>query len=118
MPVRRQAQVYWLHVMYVISYMCCDDCQLHLLKVAMKALMYYTEYFHVEYPLPKLDVIALADLSFGAMENWGLITYRYDFCIYIINIIIIYLRMKELTLESVLCYTVACSTGQVLFSQP
>ncbi|XP_062515092.1 puromycin-sensitive aminopeptidase-like [Corticium candelabrum] len=46
------------------------------LQVAMKALMYYTEYFHVEYPLPKLDVIALADLSFGAMENWGLITYR------------------------------------------
>ncbi|KAI1303652.1 Puromycin-sensitive aminopeptidase [Halotydeus destructor] len=46
------------------------------LEVACKTLPYYKEYFKIAYPLPKMDLIALADLSFGAMENWGLVTYR------------------------------------------
>ena len=38
-------------------------------------LAYYTEYFGVPYPLPKLDNIAAPGQSqfFGAMENWGAI---------------------------------------------
>ena len=46
------------------------------LDVAAKALMFYTEYFNISYPLPKMDLIALADFGAGAMENWGLVTYR------------------------------------------
>ena len=46
------------------------------LKVAIKALEYYEDYFKIPYPLPKLDLIAVPDFEFGAMENWGLITYR------------------------------------------
>lgn len=43
---------------------------------AAKALDYYDEKFGVKYPLPKLDQVALPDFESGAMENWGLITYR------------------------------------------
>ncbi len=46
------------------------------LKCSVKALEYYTEFFDVPYPLPKYECIALADFQCGAMENWGLVTYR------------------------------------------
>lgn len=43
---------------------------------AIKSIEFYDEYFGVPYPLPKSDHVALPDFSSGAMENWGLITYR------------------------------------------
>jgi len=43
---------------------------------AVKILDFYTDYFHTPFPLPKLDQVALPDFESGAMENWGLITYR------------------------------------------
>ncbi len=45
-------------------------------EVAVRALDYYDEKFGVKYPLPKLDQVALPDFEAGAMENWGLVTYR------------------------------------------
>ncbi|KAL1123098.1 hypothetical protein AAG570_002186 [Ranatra chinensis] len=44
--------------------------------LAVKAMDYYTKYFEIDYPLPKLDLIAIPDFVSGAMENWGLITFR------------------------------------------
>lgn len=46
------------------------------LDVAVKCLEFYEDYFDIPYPLEKSDMIALPDFASGAMENWGLVTYR------------------------------------------
>lgn len=46
------------------------------LDVAKKCIEFFEAYFDVPYPLAKADHVALPDFSSGAMENWGLITYR------------------------------------------
>ncbi|XP_064466191.1 puromycin-sensitive aminopeptidase-like isoform X2 [Ornithodoros turicata] len=52
------------------------------LEVAAKALSFYEDYFNVPYPLPKLDLVAAAELAAGAMENWGLVIYREVYLLY------------------------------------
>ncbi|CAG8543698.1 10366_t:CDS:10, partial [Acaulospora colombiana] len=46
------------------------------LKVAADVLEYFAGVFGIPYPLPKCDMVAVPDFEAGAMENWGLITYR------------------------------------------
>ena len=46
------------------------------LDVALHTLPYFAEWFNIPYCLPKLDMVALPDFASGAMENWGLVTYR------------------------------------------
>lgn len=43
---------------------------------AVNIIEFYDDYFDTKYPLPKCDQVALPDFDAGAMENWGLITYR------------------------------------------
>lgn len=53
------------------------DQSKYSLKIGPIVLKYYEDFFQIKFPLPKIDMIALPDFSAGAMENWGLITYRY-----------------------------------------
>jgi len=46
------------------------------LDIATRTIDFLNDYFDTPYPLPKSDHVALPDFSSGAMENWGLITYR------------------------------------------
>ena len=45
-------------------------------EIAARSLEFYDDNFGVPYPLEKLDQVALPDFEAGAMENWGLVTYR------------------------------------------
>jgi len=45
-------------------------------EIAAKSLEFYDDNFKIPYPLTKLDQVALPDFEAGAMENWGLVTYR------------------------------------------
>ncbi|VVT46863.1 uncharacterized protein SAPINGB_P001425 [Magnusiomyces paraingens] len=46
------------------------------LESAAKIVDYFSEIFDIDYALPKVDLLAVHEFSHGAMENWGLITYR------------------------------------------
>ncbi|XP_066195826.1 leucyl-cystinyl aminopeptidase isoform X1 [Sylvia atricapilla] len=48
----------------------------YALDTAVKLLEFYQKYFVMKYPLEKLDLVAIPDFQSGAMENWGLITFR------------------------------------------
>uniref|UniRef100_A0A4W3JS40 Aminopeptidase n=1 Tax=Callorhinchus milii TaxID=7868 RepID=A0A4W3JS40_CALMI len=48
----------------------------YALEAAVKLLEFYEHYFNIYFPLPKQDLVAIPDFQSGAMENWGLITYR------------------------------------------
>jgi len=41
-----------------------------------EALDYFESWFGIKYPLDKLDIVSIHNFSSGAMENWGLITFR------------------------------------------
>ncbi|XP_066503401.1 aminopeptidase N-like [Hoplias malabaricus] len=48
----------------------------YALNITGSILDFFQQYYNSKYPLRKSDQVALPDFSAGAMENWGLITYR------------------------------------------
>ncbi|KAM4055860.1 peptidase family M1 domain-containing protein [Hirsutella rhossiliensis] len=48
----------------------------YALDLAVKTLGFYEKLFGIDFPLPKMDQVAIPDFAQGAMENWGLVTYR------------------------------------------
>jgi len=45
-------------------------------EAAQQSLEFYEKYFGIPYDLPKLHLIAVPEFAYGAMENWGAITFR------------------------------------------
>lgn len=56
------------------------------LAFGRKSLEYCEDYYGIKYPLSKLDLIAIPDFAFGAMENWGAITFRENLLLHYPNI--------------------------------
>jgi puromycin-sensitive aminopeptidase len=48
----------------------------YALDVGAHALRWYSEYFGIPYPGDKLDLVAVPDFAFGAMENLGAVVFR------------------------------------------
>lgn len=46
------------------------------LENAHQVIDLFSDVFRIDYPLPKSDLLAVHEFSHGAMENWGLVTYR------------------------------------------
>jgi puromycin-sensitive aminopeptidase len=46
------------------------------LEAGASSLRFFRDYFGLDYPGDKLDLIALPDFAFGAMENLGAVTFR------------------------------------------
>ncbi|MXW88434.1 MAG: M1 family metallopeptidase [Acidimicrobiaceae bacterium] len=46
------------------------------LDVAAHALKWFSDYYGLPYPSDKLDLVAIPDFAFGAMENLGCVTFR------------------------------------------
>jgi tricorn protease interacting factor F2/3 len=45
-------------------------------EATQKVLDFYESYFGIPFQLPKLHNVAVPEFAYGAMENWGAITYR------------------------------------------
>ncbi len=45
-------------------------------RAAGRILSEFETYYGIPYPLPKLDLIAIPEHAFGAMENWGAISFQ------------------------------------------
>lgn len=52
------------------------DKATYALSTGATIIEHYINYFNLAYPLPKLDMAAIPDFVSGAMEHWGLVTFR------------------------------------------
>lgn len=52
------------------------DMTKYAYTVTRKVLPFFENYFGIPFKLPKIDMVAVPDFGFSAMENWGLITFR------------------------------------------
>ncbi|CAB0036672.1 unnamed protein product [Trichogramma brassicae] len=52
------------------------DQSKYALKIGQASQDYFSKHLNISYSLSKMDMVAVPDFSAGAMENWGLITYR------------------------------------------
>lgn len=48
----------------------------YAINIAPVLISFLQDYFRIDYPLSKTDMVAVPDFGYNAMENWGLITFR------------------------------------------
>lgn len=56
-----------------------NQCHFNLrfaFDLTTKILPFFEDYFGIRFDLPKIDMVAVPEFGFSAMENWGLITFR------------------------------------------
>ncbi|KAM0675732.1 hypothetical protein GVAV_000507 [Gurleya vavrai] len=54
----------------------------YALDIACESIKYFQEYFNIKYPLIKLDMVEIPEFEAGAMENWGMITFKSSSLLY------------------------------------
>ena len=67
------------HGVKITSYACANQSAKDLefsAHFAADVLDFYDDCFKTPFPLPKMDLLAVPDFEAGAMENWGLVTFR------------------------------------------
>ena len=83
--------------------LCDENKLLFALKTSTKALIILIEWLNMDYSFSKLDLVALPELIPGAMENWGLVTFRESLLI-CDSITDIYERQK---ISEIICHEIA-----------
>ncbi len=78
------------------------------LEFGKKSLEFAEAYYGIKYPLSKLDLIAVPDFAFGAMENWGAITFRE-------NLLLLYPGITSKAGEQRICEVIAHEIAHMWF---
>lgn len=73
------------------------------LDFGIKSLEYCEDWFGVQYPISKLDLIGTPAFAHGAMENWGAILFRENLLLYYPGITS---KLQELRIEEVIAHEI------------
>nr|CAD2147924.1 unnamed protein product [Meloidogyne enterolobii] len=76
----------------------------YALQAGIRVLEFYEDYYGIEFPLPKQDMMAFPDFAAGAMENWGLVTYREKYLLYSPEL---YTAQQKMAVASVVAHELA-----------
>uniref|UniRef100_A0A1I8C2U7 Peptidase_M1 domain-containing protein n=1 Tax=Meloidogyne hapla TaxID=6305 RepID=A0A1I8C2U7_MELHA len=76
----------------------------YALEAGIRVLEFYEDYYGIEFPLPKQDMMAFPDFAAGAMENWGLVTYREKYLLYSPEL---YTAQQKMAVASVVAHELA-----------
>ena len=62
--------------------------------IGPKILDFFEGYFNIKFALQKQDMIAVPTFEYGAMENWGLITYKKRYLLLHENVTTAFMKQK------------------------
>ena len=80
------AFLFLLFQIYGVPHQIANGDGQYAAETTARMLAFYEDYYETEYSMPKMDTAAIPDFLYGAMENWGLNTYRPIFLLYTANV--------------------------------